>query len=215
MSHRRSVRVVTAVAVSSAAALLAPATVLASPEGGQKGFDSIEWITPVFGHSGSLGLVWAFINFAILAWILEKIMFSKLRARTRDKHDAVKKEIDEATSAKQEAQDVLAEYKGKIDALDAEIESLMSDAKERAEADRKRIIADAEREAEQIKASAKASAEREAAARRRQLEAEIVDRAIDKAEALLRSKMSPTDQRGMVDRYVDQLASVDFGGRPS
>lgn len=202
--------------VCAAASVLAPAIAMASPEeGGHGGFESIEWITPVFGHTGNLGLVWAFINFAILMWILEKLMFSKLRARTAQKHDTVKSEIDKATTARDEAQSVLAEYREKLDSLDTEIESLMAEAKERGEADRKRIIAAAEKEAEQIKAAAISSAEREAASRRRQLEAEIVDRAVERAEALLRAKMTPADQRGMVDSYVGQLAQVDFGGRSS
>ena len=121
-------------------------------------------------------------------------------------------EIDKATAAREEAEGVLAEYRGRLDELDQEVDALMSEAKERAEADRKRIIEAAEREAEQIKASAKAAAEREAAARRRQLEAEIIDRAVERAEALLRQKITPADQLGMVDRYAEQLGSVDFGG---
>lgn len=196
-----------------AAVALAPAVAVASPEGGAKGFGDIELITPVFGSTGELGLVWIIINFLALLWILNKILFQPLIKRTRDKHDTVKSEIDKATSAREEAEGVLAEYRDKLDKLDGEIGALMKDAKERAEADRKRIIEDAEREAEQIKASAKAAAEREAASRKRQLEAEIIDRAVERAEALLRTKITPADQRGMVDRYVDQLGSVNFGGR--
>jgi F0F1-type ATP synthase membrane subunit b/b' len=63
--------------------------------------------------------------------------------------------------------------------------------------------------------AARATSEREAAARVRQLEAEVVERAVERAEALLRSRLTPADQRGMVDRYVEQLGAVDFGGRPS
>lgn len=187
---------------------------LAAPEA-HGDHSGIEWVTPLFGHTGKLGLLWSFLNFAVLLWILEKILFKPLRSRTRDKHDTVKAEIDKATAARKEAESVLAEYRGRIDRLDAEIEALLADAKAKAEADRTRIIEAAKREAEQITATATATAEREAAARRRQLEAEIVERAVERAEALLRSKITPADQQGMVDRYVEQLAAVDFGGRPS
>jgi ATP synthase F0 subunit b len=204
----------TPLAALAAGVLLLPAIALAAPEahGDHAG---IEWVTPVFGHSGKLGLVWSFINFAVLLWILEKILFKPLRSRTRDKHDTVKAEIDKATVARQEAEGVLAEYRDRLDRLDAEIAELMADAKAKAEADRVRIIDAAKREAEQITSTAHATAEREAAARRRQLEAEIVDRAVARAEAILRSKITPADQRTMVDRYVDQLGAVDLGGRPS
>lgn len=173
----------------------------------------IEWVTPIFGNTGKLGLLWAFINFAVLLWILEKILFKPLRNRTSAKHDAVKSEIDKATSAREQAESVLAEYRARLDGLDKEIDGLLADAKAKAEADRVRIIEAAKLEAEQITASAVATAEREAASRRRQLESEVVDRAVARAEALLRERINPTDQRSMVDRYVDQLGALDFGGR--
>lgn len=196
-----------------AAFALAPTAVLASPEA--EGHGGIEWISPVFGGSGKLGLVWIIINFAVLMWILNRILFQPLIKRTQVKHDTVKTELDQATAARTEAESVLAEYRSKLESLDGEIDSLMTAAKERAEQDRKRIIAAAEREAEQIKATAVAAAEREAAARRRQLEGEIIDRAVDKAESLLRERITPADQRGMVDGYVGRLEQVDFGGRAS
>lgn len=199
--------------VVGGALLLLPAAALASPEA--HGGGGIEWVTPIIGHTGKLGLLWSFINFAVLLWILEKILFKPLRNRTRDKHDAVKSEIDKATAAREEAERVLAEYRGRLDRLDAEIDGLLVEAKAKAEADRARIIEAAQREAAQITATAQAVAEREAASRRRQLEAEIVDRAVARAEELLRSKINPADQRSMVDRYVEQLGAVGFGGRPS
>jgi F-type H+-transporting ATPase subunit b len=200
--------------LTGCAALLLPALAVAAPEAhGEHG--GVEWVTPLFGHTGKLGLLWSFINFAVLLWILERILFKPLRNRTRDKHDTVKSEIDKATAAREQAEGVLAEYRGRLERLDAEIEELLADARAKAEADRAQIVLAAKREAEQITAAAQATAEREAAARRRQLEAEIVDRAVARAEALLRSKITPADQRGMVDRYVDQLAAVDLGGRPS
>ncbi|MEX1367700.1 MAG: ATP synthase F0 subunit B [Nannocystaceae bacterium] len=196
-----------------AALALAPTAVLASPEA--EGHGGIEWITPVFGGTGKLGLVWIIINFAVLLWILNKILFQPLIKRTQVKHDTVKAEIDKATAARTEAESVLAEYRTKLESLGGEIDALMTAAKERAEQDRKRIIAAAEREAEQIKATAVAAAERESAARRRQLEGEIIDRAVEKAESLLRQRITPADQRGMVDGYVGKLNQVDFGGRAS
>lgn len=199
-------------------AVLWPALTWASPapegaHGGEHAGGHIEWVSPVFGNTGNMGLLWTFINFGVLLWILNKLLFRPLIARTRNKHDEVKSEIDKATAAHEQAQELLAEYKGRLERLDDEIGELMADAKTKAEADRTRIIADAQREAEQIKAAAKASAEREANARRRQLEAEIVDRAVERAEALIRETITPADQRGMVDSYVGQLGNVDFGGR--
>jgi flagellar biosynthesis/type III secretory pathway M-ring protein FliF/YscJ len=129
---------------TAATVLLLPELALAANEGlvgSPEAHDAgIEWVTPLFGHTGKLGLLWSFINFAVLLWILERILFKPLRNRTRDKHVAVKTELDKATAARLEAEAVLAEYKTRIERLEAEIEALLADAKAKAEADRTRIV---------------------------------------------------------------------------
>ena len=173
----------------------------------------IEWITPIIGHEGKTGLVWLLINFAVLMFLLERLLFRKLRAQTRERHDDVKSELAKATQARSEAEGVMREYRQRMEKLDDELAQLQADAKRKAEADREAIIADAEREAERILAAATSAAEREAESRRRAIENEIVDRAVERAETILREKLTPTDQKRMLDDYVTRLAGVDFSGR--
>lgn len=195
---------------------LVPTSVLASPpsaappshEPSAHGDHGIVWISPIFGNTGKTGLLWILINFVVLMWILEKLLFSKLRQRTATKHDAIKSELDKATAARTEAETVLADVKARLGRLDAESAELLADAKARAEADRKRIIEAAEQEAERIRAIAVATAEREAHVRRRQLEAELVDCAVTRAEELLRKQFTPSDQARMVDEYVAQVGTA-------
>ena len=172
----------------------------------------IEWITPVFGHSGKIGLLWILINFAVLMWLLEKLLFSKLRASTKVKHDSAKTELQRATEAREQAEATLKKYESRLSGLEKEIGELMAEAKVRAEADRKRIVEAAEHEAAQIKASAIATAEREAGAMRRKLETEIVDRAVERAEKLIRERIGGADQTRMVDQFVTRLGSIDLTG---
>jgi F-type H+-transporting ATPase subunit b len=204
--------------VAFGVAMLLPAIAMASPEAGghghgeEHGGGGIVWVTwPPWGEHDKTGVLWLVLNFAVLLYILEKLLFSKLRARTAEKHDLIKAELDKATKARNEAESIIREYRDRMDRLDGEVNELMADAKKRADADRRDIIEAAEAEAERIKASATAAAEREAAARRRQIEKEVIDRALERAESLIRSKIGPTDQRRMVDDYIGDLDDVDFG----
>lgn len=206
--------------VAIAIAWLAPAVVWASPTGeeppthGDEHGGGLVWVSwPPWGDHGKTGVVWLFINFAILMYILERLLFRKLRARTAEKHDLIKAELTRATEARSEAESLIAEYRGRMSRLDGEIEELMADAKKRADADRAAIIAAAEEEAERIKASATAAAEREAASRRRHIENEIVERAVERAEQLIRQRIAPADQSRMVDDYIGQLEKVELGQR--
>ncbi|HWB81562.1 MAG TPA: ATP synthase F0 subunit B [Nannocystaceae bacterium] len=182
--------------------------------GGEHG-GGIEWVTPLFDSKGKIGLLWMLINFAALMWLLEKLLFSKLRARTAVKHDAIKSELDKAKSARKEAETVLADVRGKLDGLDKTVAEILAEAKSRAEADRKRVLEHAQAEAARIEAAAKASAERDAESRRRQLETEIVDRAIARAEELIRARIDVMDQKRMVDEFVAQVPKADLGAASS
>lgn len=177
--------------------------------------EGIVWVSDVFGNEGKTGLLFILFNFAVLLYLLNRILFKPLRERTHAKHAAVKSELEHATAAHEEARAMVDEYRDKLDGLNKEAESLMKDARERAEADRKRIIEAAEREAEQIKAAAQAAAERDAESHRSRLEAEVVDRAVERAEKILRERIGPADQRTMVDDFVARLGTVDFSGGKS
>lgn len=208
-----------AAAIAAAVALFTPVVASASPA--PEDFEreahggTIEWITPIFGHDGNTGLLWVIINFVVLLWLLEKLLFSKLRARTREKHDTIKGEIDRAQAAREEAEALVSDYQARIGRLEGEIEELMQDAKRRAEIEREKIVTAAQAEAERIREAAVAAAEREAERRRRQIENEIVDRALERAESTIRQRMTTSDQRRMVGDYIGQLGELDFTTAPS
>ncbi len=183
--------------------------------GGHDG--GIVFVNDPLGGEGKTGILWLLINFAALMFILNKLLFQPLIKKTAAKHDDIKSSLDKATAAHKEAESIISEYRGRMDKLDDEIAELKADAKKRAEADRKKIIADAKAEAERIKDSAKAAAEREAESRRKALENEILDRALERAEAAIRKTIAAGDQRRMVDDYVQSLGGMKLGspGQPT
>jgi ATP synthase F0 subunit b len=198
----------------------APAAHGAAPAAGHEAAHGggIEWISPVFGNTGKTGLLWILINFAVLMWLLEKLLFSKLRASTARKSDEIKSQLDRASAAREQAEGVMKDVRARLSRMDGEVEEILAEARSRAAADRSRIIAAAEAEAERIRQSAIAAAEREGELRRRQLEKEIVDRAVARAEVLLRERIGAADQVRMVDDYIRQAASAPLGaaeGGPS
>jgi F-type H+-transporting ATPase subunit b len=202
-------------AFGSRIAAASPATPPPHAEGagGEALSGGVEWVTPILGHDGKTGLLWILVNFAVLMWVLERLLFSKLRARQAHQHDLVKTELSRATAARGEAEALISEYRGRLDRLDDEIVELTAEAERRAEADRASIIAAAKAEAERIQASAKQTAEREAEIRRRRIENEIVDRAVERAETLLRQKFTPADQDRMVGDYIQDISALQVGGK--
>lgn len=211
--HRDLTRVSAVVAsflLPAIAYAAAPEHATAEGHGGGHDEGLVFFNNPI-GGEGKTGLVWLFINFAVLMFIVNKLLFVPLRRKTAAKHDNIKASLEKATAAHKEAQSIIAEYRGRMEKLDDEIVELKADAKKRAENDRKSIIEAAEAEAARIKAAATAAAERDAEGRRKALENEILDSALERAEAAIRKTIAAADQRRMVDDYVQGLAGMNLG----
>ena len=208
----------------------APLIALASPaaEGGEHGAEhggehavhvgnkGIKWIGDGFlggpGEDGRTGFLIILINFGALLLILNKILFSNLKKANAEKSDAIRLELERATEARSAADALVKEYEAKLTALEAEIEEIRTAAKSAAEAEHARIVAEANEQAEKIKSAAARAAEREAARLGTQLENEIVDQAMARAEKAIRDSFGGPDQRRLVDAWITEVSSTQIGG---
>ena len=155
-----------------------------------------------------IGLVWLLINFVVLLFLVNKLIWRNLVASNHVRHDTIKRELEEATSARMTAESVVRDFKAKIEAFEGERQALLEAARTGAAADRKRIVAEAEDEAAKIIDTATATAAREAEFRRTEVEAEIVGEAIERARALLLTSFNDADQRRLVDSYATEVATT-------
>jgi len=189
------------------ASTMIPATVMAATEHDE----GLVWFSPVLGNEGKTGIVWLLLNFAVLAWILNRLLFTPLRQQQARRHEEIKQQLASATAARNEAETLVRQFRERLERLDEEVEEILDDAKRRAEADRTALIESAQRDAERIRKVALEAAERDAELRKRQIEDEVIDRAVTRAEALLRTRLGPSEQQRMVADYVGQLESLELG----
>lgn len=177
--------------------------------------NEFKWIGDGFlggpGDDGRTGFLIVLVNFFVLMWILNKILFKNLRASNAEASDAVRLELERATKARSEAEALVKEYEAKLEALEAEVAEIREKAVSAAEAEHERILEEAREQAEKIKEAALRAGEREAARRRAELENEIVDQALAKAEAAIRSSFGGPDQRRLVDAWVDEVSATKLG----
>lgn len=184
----------------------------AAPAGhapGGHGEHGITWFN--WPHPGDqrIGLAYLLLNFLVLAFLLHRLLIRKLVADNAARHDTIKEQVEAARRAQSDAEAVLAEYKGRLDRLQQESEEILGQARKAAEADRQRLLAEAHAEVERFKAQASAAAQREVLRRRQEVEGEVLDRAVARAEVLLRARFTDSDQIRLVDDYAVEVA----GGR--
>jgi F-type H+-transporting ATPase subunit b len=213
---RQRIRRIVAVAAGLASMLAFVGVAWASPEAAADahgahggGLGDINWFE-LKDDQGRPGMIYVIINFGVLLFILDRIMFRNLRAGHREKRDHIKLELERAGEATAKAEKLINEFEGRLAEIEQEEARIMDAAKKTAQAEGERILKDAEAEAEKIKAAAIASAQREAMNRQQRLEEEIIARAVDKAEASIRASFGAADQRRIVDAYATEVAGSDL-----
>ncbi len=145
------------------------------------------------------------VNFSILAVLL----FWKLKKPTlnmvKERSELIKKEVDEARKAKEEAELKYKEFNVKLMGLDKEASEIVAKAKIEAEVARNTIIETAQKTAERIIKDAEASSKMAFEDSRGEIKKEIIEKAIELAEKMIREKVSAADQKRILTEYVGKV----------
>ena len=149
---------------------------------------------------------WAFrwINFALLVAILV-YAFAKAAPKFRKNSDEIGRKIAEGTRAREAAEQQRREVRTKMAGIDAEVASMREDAKRGAEAEAERIRALAKSEAEMIERAAQAEIAAAERASRVQLRTTAARLAVERAEAMLRQQLTPSDESALFRTFVAEL----------
>ena len=145
------------------------------------------------------------LNFVILVvglfFILRKPVSSALSSRI----DGIKKQLQDLESQKEAAEKKLAEYSDKLSELEKEAEHIVADYIKQGNEAKARILKEAEASAEKLQAQARRNIEHEFDQAKKQLQAEVLEKSLAKAEALIKEKISADDQSRLVDEYLEKV----------
>ena len=86
----------------------------------------------------------------ILFLVLSNLLFNPARKLLQDRKDRIQKDIQDATTDKEAAAQMKAEYESKLLNIDKEVDVILSEARQRALKNETRIIAEAKEEADRI-----------------------------------------------------------------
>ncbi len=164
------------------------------------------------GSSGSPGWVvtdsYKVWNFAVLAILLIVVIrkfgvADKLNSRIT----GIKEQLADLETKRKEAKAKLAEYDEKISSLEAEAEKILADYVKQGEEAKAKILEEAETAAEKLEEQAHRAIEHEFKNAKDKLQKEITEKALDKAEEIIKSKITSEDQDRLVDEYLTKVVA--------
>ena len=175
--------------------LLAPAVASAVSEG---------------GHEGGLisldkSLIVQGINFLILLFVLQRLLYKPFLAKMEERTQAIQKSLDEAQAARAAAARQQEENEVRLRAAHAEAAVIRAQALKDAADEQRRLVDAARAESQRLVETAKAQMDADVRRAREELRREVADLATAVAEKLVRRSLRDEDHRRIV---ADAIAKV-------
>jgi F-type H+-transporting ATPase subunit b len=153
--------------------------------------------------------VWSILislcNLLILYFIFKKLLFGRVKKIMSERKQAVQTVYDDATRAREEAENDRELYKSRLNQADNEADRILEDARIRARARENEIIEDAKRRASDTMRRADESIELDRRRAVNELKNEISGLSIDIAEKVIEKEINPYDHRRLIDGFIDSI----------
>jgi F-type H+-transporting ATPase subunit b len=158
--------------------------------------------------SPSLGLmIWTLLAFGITLYLLNKLAFPRIAAALDRRRVAIEESIQAAQRAKDEADELLEEYRGRLREAREQAEDIVARSRKAAEnvADETKVEAAKQREA--LLANARRDIEHETRRALDELRKEVADLTVMATEKITRKSLTQEDHRRLIE---EALGEVDF-----
>jgi F-type H+-transporting ATPase subunit b len=174
----------------------------------QEGAESGEDEGGSFLVSPGLGLmIWTLVLFLFTMWVLSKVAFPRIQEALDRRANAIRESIDAAERQRQEADELLAEYRQRLTEAREQAEDIAARARKAAEAAVAEASEEGKAKREELVAAARRDIEAETRRSLEKIRKEVADLTVLATEKVTRKALDPEDQKRLVE---EALAEVDF-----
>ena len=96
-------------------------------------------------------VIWTLITFLIVVWVLKKFAWDLIINSLDQRANTIQSDIDRSEKLKKESQAIFEEYQAKMQSVKKQADSILDEARQRAEALKNNIVKKANQESETIK----------------------------------------------------------------
>jgi F-type H+-transporting ATPase subunit b len=163
--------------------------------------------------SGSLqAFLWPALNLAILIAVLVYFARKPLQAYFEKRRSEIQGELQSAADQLATAESTYVKWQRRMIDLESELDEIRATSRQRAEAERERIIQDARATAERIRRDATAAVDLELRRARETLREEATQLAIELAGERLSREVTEADRDRLIDEFIGLIASTPGSG---
>ena len=164
-------------------------------------------ITP----SGGL-MIWTLLVFGISMLLLAKFAFPPIRAALDRRQQAIEDSIDSAERTRQEADQILSEYRERLKEAREQAEEIVTRARRTAEDQEREAVETARRRGDELLEQTRRDIEAETRRAIGEIRQEVANLTVLAAEKVTRKTLTEADQRRLVE---EALGELDFSALTS
>ena len=153
------------------------------------------------------------VNTLIVVGILYKVAFNPIKNFLKDRREGIRKALEEARAAREEAEKQLAEQRSKVADLEAELMRVRDQGKKERAAMRERLEKEQENQAQRLLEQTRTTIELEASKARAELQSHAASLALNLAEEMLKKELGEADQERFVENYLANIEDRNGGSR--
>jgi F-type H+-transporting ATPase subunit b len=152
-------------------------------------------------------MIWTLLVFGLSMYLLGKLAFPRIAEALDRRQKAIEDSIDAAEHTRQEAEQILAEYRERLAEARGQADEIVSRARKTGEAAENEIIADARSKREEMMEQTRRDIEAETRRAIQEIRAEVADLTVLATEKVARKALTDDDQKRLVE---DALSELDF-----
>ncbi len=163
-----------------------------------------EVIPELFTISPGL-FVWSCVTFVVLLALLYKFAFNPLMRLQKARQDQIHQSIVDAENLRDEAQQLLADYKKQLAQARAEADAIVDRARKAGEVNKAEILEEARVQAEANLARARQQIERDTNQALQKIREEAADLAVAATAKVARTSLSEADQLRLIKEAINEI----------
>ena len=171
-------------------------TVLAAEESGGGSF----LVKPGIGL-----MIWTLVAFGATLYILNKLAFPRISEQLDKRQRAIEESIDTAERTKAEAEEILAEYRQRLQEARTQAEEIVARARKAAEQHQEESLQQARVQREELMDQTRSDIEAETRRAIQEIRREVADLTVLATEKVTRKTLSEDDQRRLVEEALSEL----------
>jgi F-type H+-transporting ATPase subunit b len=152
-------------------------------------------------------MIWTLLLFGISMYVLWKLAFPRISEALDRRQHAIEESIDHAEKTRRDADELLAEYRERLQEARSQAEQILDRARKTGEATERNAHENAEQRRQQLMEQTRREIESETRRAIQEIRREVADLTVLATEKVTRKVLDEDDQRRLVE---DALSELDF-----